>query len=756
MLNQLRTIVQDINAAGGFQGVLRTIVEQVHSAMDTEVCSVYLLDAHTGRYVLMDTEGLSQDLIGQVSLGLDGSIVGRVASRAEPINLHNASEHPDYYYVEELGEEKFDAFLGAPIIHHRKVMGVLVVQQTDQRHFDADEEAFLVTVAAQLASVMSHADATGALAKLVNPSHRKEIVFRGSVGCTGVAIGKAVVIRPPADLNVIWDKPALDIDAELRFFQYCLERVRNDLKKVGEELGDRLNKEEKDLFEAYLHMIDDNALGGEISERIKAGQWGQGAVSQVIQTHAQAFDDMQDEYLKERALDVKDLGRRILSYLQQSDLAALEYPKHTILIGEELTASILGEVPQDRLAGLVSLKGSSNSHVAILARAMGVPTVMGVMDLPYRQLDGQEIIVDGYSGVVYSSAPAERRRHYRNVVREEKELIRGLEALVDLPAQTTDGHSIALYVNTGLEVDVMRSLSRGAEGIGLYRTEVPFMMRDRFPSEDQQAEIYRQQLEAFAPRAVTMRTLDVGGDKPLPYFPIEEDNPALGWRGIRVTLDHPEVFLQQTRAMLKASIGLDNLKILLPMISTVDEVEQAEQLLCRAKAELIEEGYKIATPELGVMIEVPAAVYQTGVLAKRADFISVGSNDLTQYLLAVDRNNAQVSSLYHSYHPAVLRALYDVAQQSKKENTPVSICGELAGEPAAAILLLAMGYDVLSMNAAGLLKVKAVIRQVDMSFAQELLTAVLDMEHAEDVRMYLDRALEEIGIEPLLRGAGLY
>jgi phosphotransferase system enzyme I (PtsP) len=401
--------------------------------------------------------------------------------------------------------------------------------------------------------------------------------------------------------------------------------------------------------------------------------------------------------------------------------------------------------------GLVSVKGSSNSHVAILARAMGIPTVMGLVDIPINQLDGKELVVDGFEGQIFASPSADLRAYYQVICEEENELIRGLDALRDLPCETTDYHRVSMLVNTGLMTDVARSLTHGAEGIGLYRTEVPFMMKDRFPSEQEQREYYREQLEAFSPNPVTMRTLDIGGDKYLPYFPIHEENPFLGWRGIRVTLDHPEIFQLQVRAMMKASEGLNNLQIMLPMISNISEVEESLHLIYRVYHEVREDGYDIHMPKVGVMIEVPAAVYQIRELADRVDFLSVGTNDLTQYLLAVDRNNPRVASLYHSYHPAVLQALVRIAQDAHAVGKPVGVCGELAGDPGGAVLLMAMGYDSLSMNAASLPKVKAVIRSVSLEWATNLLEDVLMLDSPHVIKSCIDLALRNAGFGRYMR-----
>ncbi len=750
MLNTLRTIVQAVSAAPDLQSALQIIVRRVRGAMQTEVCSVYLYDEDNSSYTLMATEGLNSSAVGRVTLSHSEGLIGQVGAREEPINLEDAASHPKYHYVKETGEERYHSFLGVPIIHHRKVLGVLVVQQTVQRRFDEHEEAFLITMSAQLAGVIAHAEATGSLNVSTTHKKSKAIRFQGTAGATGVAIGEAVVIVPPADLGAVPDRECKKIEKELALLDRALESVKQDLKDTANKLADRLPVEERALFDVYLRMLDDQALGQEIRNRISQGQWAQGALRQVIDEHVRNFEIMEDAYLRERSSDVKDLGRRVLSYLQEGEQDDIEYPPNTILISEELSPVMLGEVPHGCLAGLVSVQGSSNSHAAILARALGIPTVMGVVDLPYHKLSGKKLIVDGNLGLVYSDPSRELRDHYQAVVEEEREFSVGLEAISDLPCITVDGYRIPLWVNTGLMTDTVRSLDRGAEGVGLYRTEVPFMIRERFPSESEQEKIYRHQMEAFSPRTVTMRTLDIGGDKSLSYFPIKEDNPFLGWRGIRVTLDHPEIFLVQVRAMLKASVGLDNLRIMLPMISSIFEVEEALHLIHRAHAEVLAEGLPVVMPPVGVMIEIPAAVYQVREIAQRVDFLSIGSNDLTQYLLAVDRNNPRVADLYHSFHPAVLQALQRVVDDGHKEGKTVGICGEMAGDPAAAVLLLAMGFDMLSMSATNLLKVKWVLRKITLDGAKKILEDVVKLDNAQVIRSSLELALCKEGMGKVL------
>ena len=751
MLNTLRKIVQEVNSAKDLKTALGIIVLRVKEAMGSQVCSVYLLDPETNRFVLMATEGLNKRSIGKVSMAPNEGLVGLVGTREEPLNLENAADHPRYRYFAETGEERFASFLGAPIIHHRRVVGVLVIQQKERRQFDEGEEAFLVTMSAQLAGVIAHAEATGSIRGLGRQGKGiQEAKFVGVPGSPGAAVGTAVVMLPPADLDVVPDKTVTDIDAELKLFNNALEGVRSDMRTLSAKLATQLRPEERALFDVYLMMLDDAALGGEVVEVIKTGQWAQGALRQVVGEHVNRFELMDDAYLRERASDVKDLGRRLLAYLQEARQLSLVYPDNTILVSEELTPAMLGEVPEGKLAGLISVLGSGNSHVAILARAMGIPTVMGLVDLPYSKVDGIQMIVDGYKGDVYTNPSEVLRKQYADVVEEERQLAQGLDALRELPCETTDGHRMPLWVNTGLLADVARAQQRGAEGVGLYRTEVPFMINQRFPSEKEQLAIYREQLAAFHPLPVTMRSLDIGGDKALSYFPIKEDNPFLGGRGIRVTLDHPEIFLVQTRAMLKASEGLNNLRILLPMISGIHELEEALHLIHRAWGEVRDEGTDVPMPPVGVMVEIPAAVYQTKELARQVDFLSVGSNDLTQYLLAVDRNNPRVADLYDYLHPAVLQALQHVVTAAHAEGKPVSICGEMAGDPAAAVLLMAMGFDSLSMNATNLPKVKWMLRQISMGKSKEMLAQVMEIDNPQVIHSTLHLALKNLGLSRMI------
>lgn len=753
MLEVLRRLIQDVNAADSLEDALALIVAQVRAAMHTDVCTIYLHDKATQKLVFRATEGLNSEKVGQFGLGFDEGLVGWVATREEPLNLDDASAHPQFQWVEGLGEEPFNAFLGAPIVHQRDLLGVLVVQQGDHRRFSEDEEAFLITVSAQLAGLIAHAELAGVIRQA--PTVAEDAVggarLSGVAACSGIGIGTAAWISPHADLQTVPSREATDRRAELKAFREALASVRADIQQVAENLEDELGPEDRALFGVYLSILDDSALGGEVAALIKAGEWAQGALSQVMLRHIRHFERMEHSYLRERAVDVRDLGTRVLGYLQDADREEAHYPEATVLVAEELTASALGEIPREKLVGIVSMRGSANSHTAILARAMGIPAVVGVEDLPLKQLPDRQLVVDGYNGRIYVNPHPDLLSRFQSLLAEDEALFEELAPLAEQPATTSDGHAVPLWVNTGVAADVQRAREFGAEGVGLYRTEVSFLLRDRFPSEEEQRQLYREQLEALHPSPVTMRTLDIGGDKALPYFPIEESNPFLGWRGIRVTLDHPEIFLTQVRAMLKANEGLDNLRILLPMVTAIDELRSARELILRCHAEVMSEGFSAGLPPIGVMIEVPAAVYLAGPLAEEADFLSVGSNDLTQYLLAVDRGNARVADLYQALHPAVLAALADIITAAHKHNRSVSICGELAGDPRAAPLLVAMGFDQLSMNAGSLSVIKRVLSAFSRAELRQLMVTIQPLRSAQEIVAALDLALSDRGLDVFLR-----
>jgi phosphotransferase system enzyme I (PtsP) len=751
MLDILRRIIQEVNTAPDLQQALNIIVQRVKEHVKVDVASVYLTDTDHTQLILMATEGFRKGAIGKVRLNSGEGLVGMVVEREEPVNLDDAPSHPRNRFIVEAGEKPYHGFLGVPIIQHGTVLGILVVRQRQSRKFGEEEEAFLVTLAAQLAGAITHASASGEMARLLETSGEVSVSLKGLPGAPGVAIGQALVVYPPANLDVVPDRKVTDIECEVGLFREAVAAVEDDLRDYSNRMSGVLPAEDLALFDALLLMLGSDTLVAKTVERIHAGNWAQGALRDTIAEHVQVFESMEDTYLRERASDIHDLGRRILTHIQSDRPASRQVYTHTVLVGEDISAGQLAEVPVEQLAGIVSARGSSSSHVAILAQALGVPAVMGVEDLPVGRLEGQNLVADGYRGDVYVNPSALLREEFVRLQAEESELTEGLKEMAGQPSRTPDGVSVPLYLNTGLITDFEPELHSEGDGVGLYRTEIPFLMREQFPGEEEQRRIYRKVLEAFAPRPVTLRTLDVGGDKALPYFPVKEDNPFLGWRGIRISLDHPEIFLTQLRAMLRASAGLNNLTILLPMISTVTEIDMAMMLINQAMGELIEEGEPVHRPPIGVMIEVPSAVYQIKAMAQRVDFFSIGTNDLTQYLLAVDRNNSRVASLYQSLHPAVLRAVQGVVEDAHSLGKPVSVCGEMAGDPAAVLALLGLGVDSLSMSVSSLPRVKWVIRSFTHNEARDVLMQAWEMDDPLAIRKLYNSVLEQGGLGGLVR-----
>ncbi|EAR10921.1 phosphoenolpyruvate--protein phosphotransferase [Reinekea blandensis] len=747
LLNLLRRVVEAVNGSKDLKLSLNRLTQMVQQGMAVDACTVFLWDSSVERYVLMATKGLSEDAVGQVTLTQNEGMIALVGKREEPLNLANSNLHPNYHHVPSVGEDDFHGLLAVPIIHNRKLLGVLSVQRYRVERFSDEEEAFLVTLSAQLAGIIAHAEATGTLSgmNLMGTQADTDIRFKGVACASGVAIGQGYVISPTISLNSVRYTKTEDIDAELARFEAAISGLRKELSETRQRLEGELRPEELALFDVYAGILDDQAVGGAVRERIRNQESAQSALAETMRGYVRHFEDMEDAYLRERASDMRDLGQRLLTYLVDEE-PERTIPEHAVLIGEEISAAVFGSLDPESVSGIVCSQGSANSHLAILARALNIPTVLGAQDIPWQELEGKELVVDGYRGHVYYKLTDDRREYFESLVREEKERVSGLEALADLPAETANGDSVDLMINTGLQTDILRSQEIGADGVGLFRTEIPFMMLGRFPSEEEQAKIYRNQLEAFYPRPVTMRTLDIGGDKSLEYFPIEEDNPFLGWRGLRVTLDHPEIFIVQVRAMLRASLDLNNLSIMLPMVTSVGEVEESLALIHRAVYELNEEGVRVEVPRVGVMIEVPSAVYLVKDFLSLVDFISVGSNDLTQYLLAVDRNNPRVAGIYDSMHPAVLKALKIIVSEGQQAGIPVSVCGELAGDPLGAVTLLGLGYRHLSMSGANLLRVKAVLRQIDSGWAETVASGLLNLDDPKVIRSTLQLALQKAGV----------
>ncbi|MDX2368945.1 MAG: phosphoenolpyruvate--protein phosphotransferase [Colwellia sp.] len=771
MLTTLRQIVLEFSQEAQLQKALERLVSQTKKALKTDCCSVYLADYSQQYFLLMASDGLASKSLGQTTIGFSEGLVGLVGQREEPLNIANARSHQHYIHMPEVEEDDFNAFLGTPIIHQRKVLGILSIQQKQSRNFNENEEAFLVTLAAQLAYALANAEVNN----LLNQEEQKHGVKQllGIAGAPGIALSQIVVCQPKANLSTLPLKKVAVAEQAVQIprFEKAVSKTLADFEYLSNKLSTMVSDNSLAIFDVYKQLLGQADINRDIAKKIDQGWQVQSALKLVFENYIGQFEAIDDSYIKERASDIRDLGNRLLFNLEQQHTQPLTLPKSFILLAEDVTPVMLAEYQHKGLKAIVSLSGSANSHAAILARALDLPAIMGVSNIPIAQLDQQPAIVDGYSGQLFINPDEALKREYQHLIAQERKLTEKIQKVIHLPTITKDGHTIELQLNAGLCEDFKFPENLVAFGVGLFRTEIPFMNRHCFPSESEQTQLYKNILAGFPQKPVTMRTLDVGGDKSLPYFPIVEDNPFLGWRGIRITLDHPEIFLVQVRAMLRANQHHKNLEIMLPMISNVGEVDEAIRLIDQAydevNAELYEEHSakpqnrmsvndnlktaKLTRPKIGIMLEVPAVIFQLEELASRVDFFSVGSNDLTQYLLAVDRNNTQVANLHDAYHPAVLRALNSIAKQSAKYSVPLSLCGELAGEPAGALLLLAMGFDKLSMNGHNIARIKWVIRHVDFKRANRILTNTLKLTTAKQVHSYLNEQLEQLGLGGFIR-----
>lgn len=748
MLHLLREIVQEVNEARDLQEVLHIMVNRVAESIQTEASGVYLVDKQNQRYVLAAARGFKPNIEGKISLKFSQGLVGLVAEREEPINVEDAPNHPHYHFFPEMGEEIYQSFLGVPIIYQRALVGIIIIQQREKRKFEEQEVAFLVTIAAQLGSSIANASLSVLKRDYFYEEANQPTKWLGQAAAPGLAIGKVVISYNPDDLEsvpyfLIEDK---DKAQEWVKFNHALDKTKYDLLQIKQRWVAKLPDAEMALFDAYLQILDSSHISQSVKALIDERHWAPWALKKTMGRLIRKFQAIEDEYLSERAHDFVDLGRRILGHLQRQEGLIKHYPNDTILVGEQISAACLAEVPHHKLKGVVSLKGSVNSHLSIFAKAMGIPAVIGVTGLPLCKLNEQTMAIDGFQGEVYVHPSHHLIQAFNRQVFQDKVNSKEVDKLNLLPAVTLDNRKINLMMNIELNSDMHTALNCHSDGVGLYRTELPFMVKDRFPGEEEQTFIYAQLLKAFSKKPVVIRILDIGGDKFLPYFPIEEKNAFLGWRGIRVMLDHPDIFLQQLRALFKASTNLTNLHILLPMITQISEVDESLFYIKQAYEEVKEEGYSIVYPKIGAMIETPSAVFCVEHIAQKVDFLSVGTNDLTQYILAADRNNQKIANLYDSFHPSVLWALEHIALNAKKAGKPVSLCGEMANSPIALIILLALEFDSLSVYPGVLAKLKWLIRHLSVDQCKKWYHTAKSFDKGSAVKQYLETVLEEAGL----------
>lgn len=737
VLQELTRIVQGAALVEPPHAQVEFIVSSISQAIGIDVCSLYRIESN-GDLLLVASYGLGNR--GEVVVPAGKGLVGAVVKDRHPVNVANVSNQAAFYPVEASNEQRLKSFCGVPMVKHGEVIGVLVVQSTKARRLSKDKEAFLATLALQLALLLP------AIAD--NPDLPSNRPIKGVRGAVGAGIGQARFMTTAGLANVV-DAPSVDIAADIAHWHELLNQVKAEIAAEQAHLSKELAEQVSSIFDAYQMLLADPALSQHVEAEIKAGHWLPSALKISIHFFADIFRNMEDPYLKARYEDILHLGEKLLQAwrggTKQKDLVDQNEP--IVLIGTQVSISDIAQIPVSQLAGIVCFEGGGLSHTAVVANALGIPAVMGVGALKGVS-NGDTLIVDGNEAQVIISPSALLLNEYQKSIARELKLNDELQTLKEKPAETRDGQRVRLLANTGLLSDITPGLKSGAEGIGLYRTELTFMARDSFPSEDEQVQVYRQVFEAYPGKPIYMRTLDIGGDKQLAYYPIQnEENPALGWRGLRFCIDNIQLLMTQVRAMIRASVGSESLHILLPMVSATSQIDTFHALLNDACQQLRTEGYEFARPKTGIMIEVPAVISQLPFWQHKLDFVSVGSNDLSQYLLAIDRNNVRVAGLFDHLHPAILHELQRAVSSAMNCKLPLSVCGEMASDPASVVLLLAMGVRTLSMSAARLPRIKRVIRSLEITQAKQLLDEAMQLDDAKAIRQLVLGRMAAAGIE---------
>ena len=723
LLRRLREVMAEpVNA----QARLDRIVVHIAANMVAEVCSVYVLRADL-RLELFATEGLKREAVHQTTMRSGEGLVGLIAKTAEPLSLNDAQAHPAFSYRPETGEEIYNSFLGVPILRGGNTLGVLVVQNSVKRTYSEEEIEVLETIAMLLAEMI----ASGELQTIVRPgaeiAARRPIALKGSAVADGVGLGHVVLHQPRVIVTQI---VAEDTNRELERLGESIEAMRANIDQLLD--GDGSLGDHREVLETFRMFANDRGWLRRLREAVSTGITAEAAVERVQNDARARLQRQTDPYLRERLHDLDDLANRLLHQLTGQALIAPPetLPDNAILVARSMGPAALLEYDRRRLRGLVLEDAGSSSHVAIVARSLGIPTVGDVANITSLVEQGDSIIIDGGAGEVQVRPQPDVEAAYREKARLRARRQEQYQELRDVPAITRDGVKINLLMNAGLLVDVQHLEETGVSSIGLFRTELQFMLAPQFPRLEQQYALYRQVLDSTPQGAVTFRTLDIGGDKILPYMQTyEEENPALGWRAIRIGLDRPGLLRTQLRALLRAGAGR-RLRIMFPMITMVSEFDAAKVLVEREIAHLSRHNYDLPTDvKLGVMIEVPALLWQLDELLERVDFVSVGSNDLVQYLTAADRDNRRVSERFDVLCAPVLRALGMIAQKGAAAGTSVTLCGEIGGRPLEAMALIGIGYRGLSMSPASIGPVKAAILSMD---AGEVAALVQDLIAQKD------------------------
>ncbi|MDP3802182.1 phosphoenolpyruvate--protein phosphotransferase [Brevundimonas sp.] len=698
------------------QDRLDMVVRTIAQSMVAEVCSIYLRRA-SGELELFATQGLNPAAVHKTRLNPGEGLVGEVARLAQPISLSDAPSHPSFAYRPETGEDPYHAFLGAPLLRGGRAIGVLVVQNRSERRYDEEEVEDIQTIAMVLAETVASGEllAQDELRDIEVAPHRPERL-KGQRFAEGLAYGRVVLHEAPVPPeNLLAEDPQVE---EVRLRE-ALVGLKANIDSLLEGGQGKLAGISFEVLETYRMFADDRGWNRSLEEAVRTGLTAEAAVDRVRNEHRARFAKARDPYIKERLHDFEDLANRLLRVLAGDKPGERDLPDDAILVARNLGPADLLEYPRHKLRGLLLEEGSAASHAAIVARALQIPCVGRLMGLRDRLSEGDLVIVDGETGETYLRPRPDMLAAVQSRMEVRSERQAEFARLRDVPAVTADGTRVTLLTNAGLAVDLENLDATGAEGIGLFRTEFQFMVSEELPRLDSQTALYSLVLDAAGDRPVIFRTLDIGGDKVLPYLETErEENPALGRRAIRLGLDRPGLLRLQVRALLTAAAGRE-LRVMFPMIATVDEFRAARDLVDVECTWAKRRGRALpALLRVGAMIECPSLLWHLDALLPLTDFVSVGTNDLFQYMFAADRTNPLVSDRYDPLSPPALRALAEIQKRCADTGTPVSVCGEMAGRPLEAFALLTLGYTRLSAPAGGVGPVKRMILSADLPAAR--------------------------------------
>ncbi len=771
-LRTLEDISSIILHSHDLQDTLDNIVTLVARRMGSDVCSIYLLENDGETLTLKATKGLSKASVNRISMKIHEGLTGLAVETRAMVMTDNAPAHPRYKYFKEAKEERFLSFLGLPLFEHKAPIGAIVVQTRETRRFSDDEISVLRTITFQIGSIVhtgrlldsiqykeqERAWFEKELAKIRNGSGSEAAspgsgsvkrtpvskTLAGTAVSAGFSRGKIYILDRFSDKVIKLAKVGTAAEERHKFVQ-ALEKAKIQTIYMEKRVSETLSADDAAIFHTHLMILEDRSFSAKVTELIEKGMGATRAAHDVVQHYIQAFSAMEDPYLRERSADMEDIGRRIIDAIEGNDSSEVLLKEKRVLVADEIFPSTLAMLDPGKILGIVTEKGNAYSHAAIMAKSLGIPTVLGVQGVMAAANVKDEIIVDGNSGHVYLNPDAAIKKEYVRLEQEYAGRMKEMEGLRDLPAVTTDGVAITLSANIGLISDVRVANLHGAEGVGLYRTEFPYMARSAFPGREEQAGIYRKILEGFPGQTVNIRTLDIGGDKGLSYFPYpHEDNPFLGWRSIRVSLERQDIFKEQLAGILLASHA-GNPTIMFPLISSLDEIRQIREILTLVRNELLREGHDIpGYIPLGIMIEVPAAVQIIDYLIKEVDYVSIGTNDLIQYTLAADRNNASVRQYYDPFHPAILYSINRVAYAANKAGKRASVCGEMAADPLCALLLAGMGIREFSLSAPSIPVVKQALRSNSFDACRRLARAALACRTCADMSRCLATARKKL------------